>query len=289
MLRFSYKPKIMERVKAKCERHPRYDPERDGRGSIKGGCSTCCALYDLQQARLSLDSAHRGFLSKPIPGLDPPSRATSLRRTPMTSHQTQPCNPRVSRRSLGFLIAREPGGRVRSLPLHPSLSLRAEKGQTRALKPQQLFTSQTYAAQVYRSELAVRLKDLGYTVERGEYGQPEIQGYTREYMEASSPRREQVKDHLRAEGLEGAAAAQIAAHRTRDSKEQLPAEEVLRQHKEAGRAVRQPGGAGGGRGAYAEASSRSAARLRSRRRGRASPMPATMCSSARRSTASGRS
>ena len=105
-------------------------------------------------------------------------------------------------------------------------------GQTRALQPQQLFASQTYATQVYRSELTVRLKELGYTVERGEYGQPEIKGYTREYMEASSPRREQVKDHLRAEGLEGAAAAQIAAHRTRDSKEQLPAEEVLRQHKE---------------------------------------------------------
>ena len=107
-----------------------------------------------------------------------------------------------------------------------------ENGQTRALQPQQLFASQTYATQVYRSELAVRLKELGYTVERGEYGQPEIKGYTREYMEASSPRREQVKDHLRAEGLDGPAAAQIAAHRTRDSKEQLPAEEVLRQHKE---------------------------------------------------------
>ena len=106
-----------------------------------------------------------------------------------------------------------------------------ENGQTRALQPQQLFASQTYATQVYRSELAVRLKDLGYTVERGEYGQPEIKGYTKEYMEASSPRREQVKDHLRAEGLDGPAAAQIAAHRTRDSKEQLPAEEVLRQHK----------------------------------------------------------
>ena len=104
--------------------------------------------------------------------------------------------------------------------------------QTRALQPQQLFASQTYATQVYRSELGVRLKELGYTVERGEYGQPEIRGYTREYMEASSPRREQVKDHLRAEGLDGPAAAQIAAHRTRDSKEQLPAEEVLRQHKE---------------------------------------------------------
>ena len=108
-----------------------------------------------------------------------------------------------------------------------------QKGkQTRALQPQQLFAFQTYATQVYRSELAVRLKELGYTVERGEYGQPEIKGYTREYMEASSPRREQVKDHLRAEGLDGPAAAQIAAHRTRDSKEQLPAEEVLRQHKD---------------------------------------------------------
>ena len=105
-------------------------------------------------------------------------------------------------------------------------------GQTRALQPQQLFASQTYATQVYRAELAVRLHGLGYTVERGEYGQPEIRGYTREYLEASSPRREQVKDHLRAEGLEGAKAAQIAAHRTRDRKEQLAPEEVLRQHRE---------------------------------------------------------
>jgi conjugative relaxase-like TrwC/TraI family protein len=107
-----------------------------------------------------------------------------------------------------------------------------ENGETRALQPQQLFASQSYATQVYRSELAVRLKELGYTVERGEYGQPEIKGYTKEYLEASSPRREQVKDHMRAEGLDGPAAAQIAAHRTRDAKEQLPAAEVLRQHRE---------------------------------------------------------
>jgi conjugative relaxase-like TrwC/TraI family protein len=107
-----------------------------------------------------------------------------------------------------------------------------ENGQTRALQPQALFASQNYATNVYRSELAVRLKDLGYTVERGEFGQPEIKGYTREYLEASSPRREQVKDHLRASGLEGAAAAQIAAHRTRDAKELLSPEEVLRQHRE---------------------------------------------------------
>ncbi len=107
-----------------------------------------------------------------------------------------------------------------------------ENGQTRALQPQELFASQSYATNVYRSELAVRLKDLGYAIERGEFGQPEIKGYTKEYLEANSLRREQVKDHLRASGLDGPAAAQIAAHRTRDSKELLSPEEVLRQHRE---------------------------------------------------------
>jgi conjugative relaxase-like TrwC/TraI family protein len=107
-----------------------------------------------------------------------------------------------------------------------------DSGQTRALQPQELFASQSYATNVYRSELAVRLKDLGYTIERGEFGQPEIKGYTKEYLEANSLRREQVKDHLRASGLDGPAAAQIAAHRTRDSKELLSPEAVLRQHRE---------------------------------------------------------
>jgi hypothetical protein len=67
MVQFSYKLKVSERVKAKCEHHPRYNPEGDGRGGIKGGCSTCFSLYDLHQARLILDSAHREFLRKAIP------------------------------------------------------------------------------------------------------------------------------------------------------------------------------------------------------------------------------
>jgi ATP-dependent exoDNAse (exonuclease V) alpha subunit len=85
---------------------------------------------------------------------------------------------------------------------------------------------------VYRSELALRLEGLGYEIERGKHGQPEIKGYTREYLEASSPRREQIKDHLREQGIDGAAAAQIAAHHTRDRKELLSQEEVLRRHRE---------------------------------------------------------
>src|ERR1700674_1096186 len=101
-----------------------------------------------------------------------------------------------------------------------------DNGQTRALQPQELFASQRYATSVYRSELAMRLQGLGYELERGKHGQPEIKGYTKEYLEASRQRREQIKDHLREMGIDGAGAAQVAAHRTRDSKELLSPEQV---------------------------------------------------------------
>ena len=106
-----------------------------------------------------------------------------------------------------------------------------DNGQTRALQPQELFASQRVTTSLYRSELAMRLQSLGYELERGKHGQPEIKGYTKEYLEASSPRREQIKDHLREMGIDGAAAAQVAAHRTRDSKELLSPGEVLERHR----------------------------------------------------------
>ncbi|MGB0014951.1 MAG: MobF family relaxase [Candidatus Sulfotelmatobacter sp.] len=107
-----------------------------------------------------------------------------------------------------------------------------QNGQTRSLQPHELFVSQRFATAVYRSELALRLQKLGYELERGKHGQPEIRGYTKEYLEASSPRREQIKDHLREQGIDGAAAAQIAAHHTRDRKELLSPGEVLQRHRE---------------------------------------------------------
>jgi conjugative relaxase-like TrwC/TraI family protein len=107
-----------------------------------------------------------------------------------------------------------------------------DNGQTRALQPHEIFVSQLYVTALYRSELAVRLERLGYELERGKHGQPEIKGYTKEYLEASSPRREQIKDHLHEQGIDGAAAAQIAAHHTRDRKELLSQGEVLRRHRE---------------------------------------------------------
>jgi conjugative relaxase-like TrwC/TraI family protein len=107
-----------------------------------------------------------------------------------------------------------------------------ENGQTRALQERSLFQSQQYATSVYRSELATRLQGIGYEIERGKHGQPEIRGYTQEYLDASSPRREQIKSHLQQIGREGAGAAQIAAHRTRDNKQIHSPEQVLQRHRE---------------------------------------------------------
>ncbi len=68
-----------------------------------------------------------------------------------------------------------------------------DNGQTRSLQPRELYASQHFVTAIYRAELAIRLQQLGYEIERGKYGQPEIKGYTREYLEASSFRRDQIK------------------------------------------------------------------------------------------------
>ncbi len=106
-------------------------------------------------------------------------------------------------------------------------------GESRALQPHELYRSQQYATAIYRSELALHLKELGYEIEQGRSGQPEIKGYTREYLDASSPRSRQIQEHLAEQGVRGAGAAQIAAHQTRDDK--LPAithEEMQQKHRE---------------------------------------------------------
>jgi conjugative relaxase-like TrwC/TraI family protein len=100
-----------------------------------------------------------------------------------------------------------------------------------ALQPQEIFRTQRYGTAVYRAELALRLRQLGYEIERGEHGSPEIKGYTKEYLEASSPRRQQIKEYLAEHSVAGAEAAEIAAHQTRGKKLHLTREEVLAQHQ----------------------------------------------------------
>jgi conjugative relaxase-like TrwC/TraI family protein len=101
-------------------------------------------------------------------------------------------------------------------------------GKTHSLQPHELYRSQRFATAVYQSELVSRLRQLGYEIERDSNGTPQIKGYTKEYLQASSPRRKQIEEYLAKQGMEGYAAAQIAAHRTREAKVNLRPEEMQR-------------------------------------------------------------
>ena len=108
-----------------------------------------------------------------------------------------------------------------------------EDGETRALQPHQLHRSGQYATAIYRSELALRLKELGHGIERGKSCQPEIKGYTREYLAASSPRSQQIKEHLEQRGMRSAAATKIAKYQTREKKlTSITHEEMQERHRE---------------------------------------------------------
>jgi hypothetical protein len=107
-----------------------------------------------------------------------------------------------------------------------------ENNQTRALQPQSLFASQQFATAVYQSELTYRLARLGYELEAGRSGAPEIKGYSQEYLDASSPRSQQIRAHLEKLGLSSKESAEIAAHSTRDKKQILTPGEVLAAHRQ---------------------------------------------------------
>src|SRR5215472_16875153 len=82
---------------------------------------------------------------------------------------------------------------------------------SRALEARSLFESQQFVTAVYQSELMYRLNNLGYEIQFGKSGAPEIKGYSQEYLEASSPRSQQIRAFLERSGFECPAAAKIAA------------------------------------------------------------------------------
>jgi len=107
-----------------------------------------------------------------------------------------------------------------------------DNGKMRALQPHSLFESQQFATAVYQSHLTYRLRELGYEIEAGKSGAPDIKGYTAEYLDASSPRRQQIEEALSRSGFAGPEAAQIAAHNTRDKKVILSPDQILAAHKQ---------------------------------------------------------
>jgi conjugative relaxase-like TrwC/TraI family protein len=77
-----------------------------------------------------------------------------------------------------------------------------------------------------------RIRSLGYEIEPGRSGAPDIKGYSQEYLDASSPRRQQIVEAVARSGFSGPEAAQIAAHNTRDGKQILSPAEVVAAHRQ---------------------------------------------------------
>jgi conjugative relaxase-like TrwC/TraI family protein len=104
-----------------------------------------------------------------------------------------------------------------------------EEGKTRSVQPLELYRSQRYATAIYRTHLAEKLQGLGYEIEVDpRTGAPEIKGFSKAYLQESSPRREEVvkgadamKERLEREGgvvTENARLKQAAARTDRAGK-----------------------------------------------------------------------
>jgi conjugative relaxase-like TrwC/TraI family protein len=106
-----------------------------------------------------------------------------------------------------------------------------DNGQPRAIQPHSLFDTQQFATAIYQSELTYKLRQLGYEITAGRSGAPEIKGYTQEYLDASSPRSQQIREYLERCGRSGKEAAEIAAHSTRDRKKIHSPGEVMAAHR----------------------------------------------------------
>ena len=99
---------------------------------------------------------------------------------------------------------------------------RRSDGQWRSIENAEMFKEQRLMYETYLSELAKGAKDLGYGIEIGKYGNPELAHITREQIEHFSARSRQVDAQLQSEGLTRETATpgakRVAALSTRDPK-----------------------------------------------------------------------
>ena len=116
-----------------------------------------------------------------------------------------------------------------------------ENAQFRALQPQSLFASQQFATAVYQSELTYRLRELGYEITAGRSGAPEIKGYTQEYLDASSPRSQQIRQYLERPGGPGLRRPRLPRIQPAIDKEIHSTAEVMAAHRKTCGRVRPPG------------------------------------------------
>lgn len=94
-------------------------------------------------------------------------------------------------------------------------------GEWRSLDPKEMFNAQRQGSAIYRSELAREVQRLGYRIDRNAHdGSWELQGYSREQVEAFSQRQQQITKKMAELGVNGSRNAHEVALSTRQSKQE---------------------------------------------------------------------
>lgn len=78
MLRLVCKVRLTQTIRAKCVRHPSYDPATEGKNHILDRCATCRELRDLYESSISLQKAVRDFERRAAPWEAPRKKAIKL-------------------------------------------------------------------------------------------------------------------------------------------------------------------------------------------------------------------
>jgi conjugative relaxase-like TrwC/TraI family protein len=90
------------------------------------------------------------------------------------------------------------------------------EGKIRSLQPREIYKCQQYGKAMYRAKLAESLQKLGYDIHVDKRtGAPEIEGISREYIEASSPRQREIKEAQQALGANSTRAIAARNRRTK--------------------------------------------------------------------------
>ncbi len=98
---------------------------------------------------------------------------------------------------------------------------RRPDGAWRSLDPKEIFNAQRLGSAIYRSELAREVQKLGYRIDRNAHdGSWELQGYSREQVEAFSQRQQQITKKMAELGLNGSRNAHEVALSTRQNKQE---------------------------------------------------------------------
>jgi len=130
-------------------------------------------------------------------------------------------DPHLHTHSVIMNLTERSDGQWRSMASHKS-GLEGKNGFL-----EQVYDNKLYFGAIYRAELAYRVKQAGYDIQKThDDGRFEIVGVPKELIEHYSTRRKDIESFLENKGWDGAKAAAFAALETRDKKQAINRDEL---------------------------------------------------------------